>query len=140
MQIKIKYLADIEKLTPIPNGDWCDLRISEDVTMKKGEYKLLPLGVAMQLPKGYEALVTPRSSTFKHHKILLANSLGVIDNSYNGNGDMWMFPAYATEDVTIVKGTRICQFRIIENQPDLEFIEVEDLGNENRGGIGSTGL
>ena len=137
--IKIKYLADIEKIKPFENGDWIDLRLSEDVSMAKGEYRLLPLGVAIQLPKGYEALVAPRSSTFKNHKILLANSLGIIDESYCGNDDMWRFPAYATEGTFIPKNTRICQFRIIEHQPSVKIVEVDDLGNENRGGIGSTG-
>ena len=140
MQIKIKYLADIEKIEKINGGDWVDLRCSEVVAIAKGEYKLIPLGVAMELPKGYEAIVAPRSSTFKNHKILLANSLGVIDESYCGPTDMWRFPAYATEDVVIPKNTRICQFRIIEHQPDWDFAEVDELDNPDRGGLGSTGL
>lgn len=140
MQIKIKYLTDIEKIEKIKVGDMIDLRCAEDIEMHKGEFKLIPLGVAMELPKGYEAHVYPRSSTFKKHKILLSNSVGVIDCSYNGDGDQWQFPAYAMEDTFIPKNTRICQFRIFENQPDIELVEVELLGNENRGGIGSTGL
>lgn len=140
MQIKIKYLTDIEKIEKIKVGDMIDLRCAEDIEMHKGEFKLIPLGVAMELPKGYEAHVYPRSSTFKKHKILLSNSVGVIDCSYNGDGDQWQFPAYAMEDTFIPKNTRICQFRIFENQPDIELVEVESLGNENRGGIGSTGL
>jgi len=140
MQIKIKYLTDIEKIEKIKIGDMIDLRCAEDIEMHKGEFKLIPLGVAMELPEGYEAHVYPRSSTFKKHKILLSNSVGVIDCSYNGDGDQWQFPAYAMEDTFIPKNTRICQFRIFENQPDIELVEVESLGNENRGGIGSTGL
>lgn len=140
MQIKIKYLTDIEKIEKIEVGDMIDLRCAEDIEMHKGEFKLIPLGVAMELPEGYEAHVYPRSSTFKKHKILLSNSVGVIDCSYNGDGDQWQFPAYAMEDTFIPKNTRICQFRIFENQPDIELVEVESLGNENRGGIGSTGL
>lgn len=140
MQIKIKYLTDIEKIEKIKVGDMIDLRCAEDIEMHKGEFKLIPLGVAMELPKGYEAHVYPRSSTFKKHKILLSNSVGVIDCSYNGDGDQWQFPAYAMEDTFIPKNTRICQFRIFENQPNIELVEVESLGNENRGGIGSTGL
>ncbi len=140
MQIKIKYLTDIEKIEKIKVGDMIDLRCAEDIEMHKGEFKLIPLGVAMELPEGYEAHVYPRSSTFKKHKILLSNSVGVIDCSYNGDGDQWQFPAYAMEDTFIPKNTRICQFRIFENQPDIELVEVESLGNENRGGIGSTGL
>lgn len=139
-KIRIKYLADIEKIAPISQGDWVDLRVSEDVIMHKGEFKLLPLGVAMELPHGYEAIVAPRSSTFKRHRILMANSIGIVDESYHGNGDQFYFPAYATEDTTIAKGTRICQFRIIEHQPKITFTEVDDLGNEDRKGIGSTGI
>lgn len=139
MQIKIKYLTDIEKIEKIEVGDMIDLRCAEDVEMHKGEFKLIPLGVAMELPEGYEAHVYPRSSTFKKHKILLSNSVGVIDCSYNGDGDQWQFPAYAMEDTFIPKNTRICQFRIFENQPDIELVEVESLGNEDRGGIGSSG-
>lgn len=140
MQIKIKYLTDIEKIEKIEVGDMIDLRCAEDIEMHKGEFKLIPLGVAMELPEGYEAHVYPRSSTFKKHKILLSNSVGVIDCSYKGDGDQWQFPAYAMEDTIIPKNTRICQFRIFKNQPDIELVEVESLGNENRGGIGSTGL
>lgn len=140
MQIKIKYLTDIDRIEKIKVGDMIDLRCAEDIEMHKGEFKLIPLGVAMELPEGYEAHVYPRSSTFKKHKILLSNSVGVIDCSYNGDGDQWQFPAYAMEDTFIPKNTRICQFRIFENQPDIELVEVESLGNENRGGIGSTGL
>lgn len=137
--IKIKYLADIDKLEKIIKGDWIDLRCAEDTELKAGEYKLIPLGVAMELPEGYEALVAPRSSTFKHYGVLLANSLGVIDESYCGDNDQWHFLAYATRDVILPKNERVCQFRIIEHQPLLVFEEVETLGNEDRGGIGSTG-
>ena len=140
MKIKVKCLADISPIEKISVGDMIDLRCAEDVTLHKGEYKLIPLGVAMELPKGYEAHVYPRSSTFGKHKILMGNSVGVIDCSYCGNDDEWKFPAFAVEDTFIPKDTRICQFRIFENQPELEFEEVEDLCNESRGGIGSTGL
>ena len=138
-KIKIKYLADIEPLAKIPNGDWQDLRAAADVHMNAGEYKLIPLGVAMQLPEGYEAIVAPRSSTFKNWGILLANSIGIIDNSYCGDDDEWQFLAYATRGTVIHKGDRICQFRIQRNQQEIEFEVVETLGNDNRGGIGSTG-
>ena len=137
-KIKIKYLADIEPLEQ--HGDWIDLRAAEDVELKKGEYKLIPLGVAMQLPEGYEAHVLPRSSTFKKHKIILANSIGIIDNDYCGDGDEWHFPAYATEDTFIKKNDRICQFRIVKNQPEIMFEVVDILGNDDRGGLGSTGI
>lgn len=140
MKIRIKYLSkDIDKIEKISVGDLIDLRCAEDTVIKKGELKLIPLGIAMELPKGYEAHVYPRSSTYKKHKILLSNSVGIIDESYCGDNDQWCFPAYATEDTFIEKNTRICQFRIFEHQPTIEFEEVEALGNSDRGGIGSTG-
>lgn len=139
MTIKIKYLKDIEKINVLACGDWIDLRAAEDITMKAGEYKAIPLGVAMELPKGYEALCVPRSSTFKKYGILLVNSIGVIDESYKGDNDEWHFPALAMRDTEIKKNDRICQFRIIEHQPDIFFAEVERLENSDRGGLGSTG-
>ncbi len=137
--IKIKYLKDIQKIERFNVGDWIDLRAAEDVNMKAGEYKMIPLGVAMELPKGYEALVAPRSSTFRKYGILLANSVGIIDESYKGDNDEWNFLAYATKDTQIRKNERICQFRIIQHQPLIHLQEVESLGNADRGGIGSTG-
>lgn len=140
-QIKIRYAVDgLEKLEKITKGDWVDLRCAEDVEMKAGEYRLLSLGVAIELPKGYEALVAPRSSTYKNFGIILANSLGVIDEMYCGNNDIWRFPAIAMRDTVIHKNDRICQFRIIEHQPEIEFIVVDKLDNEDREGIGSTGV
>ena len=139
VKIKIKYLRDIEKIGSIAVGDWIDLRAAEDVTMKAGEYKMIPLGVAMELPKGYEALVAPRSSTFKKYGVRLANSIGVIDESYKGDNDEWHFLADAVRDTVIPKNERICQFRIIKHQPRVKLVEVETLGNKDRGGIGSTG-
>ena len=138
--IKVKYFRDVERIKIFANGDWIDLRAAEDVTMKAGEYRMIPLGVAMELPKGYEALVAPRSSTFKNFGILLANSIGIIDESYKGDNDEWNFLAFATRDTEIKKNDRICQFRIIEHQPCIGFIEVQQLGNADRGGIGSTGV
>lgn len=138
-KIRIKYVRDVEQITQLSIGDWTDLRAAETVELKAGEYKLIPLGVAMELPTGYEAIVASRSSTFKHHGILLANSLGVIDNSYCGDGDEWNFLAYATRDVVIRKNERICQFRIQKNQPKVKFEVVDSLDNDDRGGIGSTG-
>ena len=138
-EIKIKYLRDIEKIKLIDVGNWIDLRSAEDITMKAGEYRLIPLGVAMELPYGYEALVAPRSSTFRKYGITLVNSIGIIDESYKGDDDEWNFLAYAVRDTVIPKNERICQFRIIEHQPSIKFVEVETLGNPNRGGIGSTG-
>ena len=138
--IKIKYLSDdIEKLNKISVGDWIDLRCAKETILKAGEFALIPLGVAMQLPKGYEALVVPRSSTFKHFGIIQTNSMGVIDESYRGDNDQWHFPAYAMQDTVIHVNDRICQFRIVKHQPEIEFQKVEALGNLDRGGIGSTG-
>ena len=138
--IKIKYLSnEIEKLEKISVGDWIDLRCAKETILKAGEFSLIPLGVAMQLPKGYEALMVPRSSTFKHFGIIQTNSLGVIDESYRGDNDQWHFPAYAMRDTVIHVNDRICQFRIVKHQPEIEFQKVEDLGNLDRGGIGSTG-
>ena len=141
MKIKIKYLDDsIEKISAISKGDWIDLRAAETVTMKKGEFRLIPLGVAMQLPAGWEAHVLPRSSTFKNFGIIQANSMGVIDNSYCGDNDWWFYPAIALRDTEINKNDRICQFRIMENQPQIEFETVEVLEGADRGGFGSTGV
>lgn len=138
-KIKIKYLRDIKKIERFNTGDLIDLRAAETVTMNAGEYKAIPLGVAMELPKGYEAWVVPRSSTFKKYGVLLVNGVGVIDESYKGDNDEWHFLAYATRDTTIYKNERICQFRIVEHQPLIHLEEVETLGNADRGGIGSTG-
>lgn len=139
--IKIKYFTDkIEKLAYIDGkSDWIDLRAAEDVVMKKGEFKLIPLGVAMELPEGYEAHVVPRSSTFKNFGIIQTNHQGVIDGSYCGDNDQWFMPAYALRDTEIHVNDRICQFRIMENQPQIMFDEVEHLLGADRGGHGSTG-
>ena len=140
-QIRIKYFTDaIERLTYIDGkSDWIDLRASEEVTLKAGEVCLIPLGVAMELPEGYEAHVVPRSSTFKNYGIIQTNSCGIIDGTYCGDDDMWRMPVYAVRDTVIHVNDRICQFRIFENQPKITFDEVESLGNKNRGGFGSTG-
>jgi dUTP pyrophosphatase len=139
--IRIKYFTDkIDRLEYIDGkSDWIDLRASETVELKAGEFKLIPLGVAMQLPKGYEAHVVPRSSTFKNYGLLQVNSCGIIDGSYCGDDDMWRMPVYATRDIVVNINDRICQFRIVENQPQIVFEEVTSLGNANRGGFGSTG-
>lgn len=139
-QIKVKYLReDMDRIAPIKNGNWIDLRIGIDVMMKKGDFLLIPLGVAIQLPENTEALVIPRSSTFKKYGIIQANSVGLIDESYCGEQDEWMFPAYATKETVIPKNTRICQFRIQERQPAVTIRVVEHLSGTNRGGFGSTG-
>ena len=103
---------DIECL-PVRNGDWVDLFTAEDTELKAFDFKLIPLGVAMKLPEGYEAIIAPRSSTYMKWKIIQANSIGVIDNAYCGNDDKWYFPAIALKDTFIPKYTRICQFKIV---------------------------
>lgn len=140
--IRIKYIdKDIFKLNYIDNkSDWIDLRSAEDVELKAGEFKVIGLGVAMHLPDGYEAIIAPRSSTYKNFGIISANSIGIIDETYCGDNDEWKFPAIALRDTKIKKNDRICQFRIIEHQPKVKFDVVEVLGNEDRGGIGSTGI
>lgn len=140
LQIKIKIKAGLEGIMQAHVGEWYDLRASEDVTMRKGDYKRVSLGVAMQLPDGYEAHVLPRSSTFERYGILLTNGMGIIDNAYCGDNDWWSFPAYAVRDTRIRKNDRICQFRIMPVQPKVLFDNVEHLGNEDRHGFGSTGL
>lgn len=140
MTIDVKYHADIYPLKMTTNGDWCDLRAAEDVEFKAGEYKLISLGVSMQLPPGYEALVIPRSSTFKHWGLLQTNSCGLIDNSYCGDDDIWQFPALATRDVLVEKNSRICQFRIQKKMNDVNFNTVVALNNTNRKGFGSSGV
>lgn len=139
MNIKIKYFSDIKPIEKISVGDWIDLRASETVALKNGEYGLIPLGVGMILPDGYEAHVLPRSSTPSKFGIILANSMGVIDNSYSGDADEWHFPAVAIRDTVIHKNDRIAQFKIVKNQPSIEFEIVERLNEVSRGGIGSTG-
>ncbi len=139
--IKVKYFSEeVERLSLIGGkSDWVDLRASEEVILKKGEFALIPLGVALELPKGYEALVIPRSSTFKNYGVLQTNSCGLIDESYCGNNDQWYFPALAIRDTVIHVNDRICQFRILKHQPELSFVEVQKLTGKDRGGFGSTG-
>ena len=139
--IRIRYLSDgIEKLRYIDGkSDWIDLRCAETVELKAGEFRLIPLGVAMALPQGYEAHIAPRSSTVRNYGILQTNSVGVVDESYCGDGDEWKLPVYATRDCRIEQNDRIAQFRIVEHQPAIRFEECGTLGNASRGGSGSTG-
>ena len=140
-QIKIKYHnPDLAKIEKIEVGDWIDLRTAENVKLSTGEFKLINLGISMKLPEGYEAHVVPRSSTFKTWGILQTNSMGIIDNSYSGTNDIWRFPAYAIRDTEIKVNDRLCQFRIVKKQPQVEFIEVDKLDDTDRGGFGSTGV
>jgi len=139
-QIKVKYFdKEIEKISKIAIGDWIDLRAAKTIEMKQFDYQLIPLGIGMKLPEGYEANVVPRSSTFKNFGILQTNSYAVIDESYCGNEDQWFFPALAMRDTVIQKGDRICQFRINKKMESVEILEVEQLDEKSRGGLGSTG-
>lgn len=141
MEIKIKYHnKNIDKIEKIEAGDWIDLRSAETVEMNKGDFKIISLGVSMKLPEGYEAHIVPRSSTYKKWRVLQTNSMGVIDQSYQGDSDIWRFPALAMEDTVINENDRICQFRIVKKMPSVDIIEVETLGSVNRGGFGSTGV
>ena len=143
LKIKIKYHdKELQELCKVggDKSDFIDLRSAETVKMKQGEYRLISLGVSMELPNGYYAEVVPRSSTFKNFGIILSNSVGIIDESYCGDDDVWKFPAIALRDTKIYKGDRICQFRIVKKMPEIEFIEVDSLGNKNRGGLGSSGV
>ena len=138
-KIKIKYFSDIEKIKKVDNSDWIDLRSAIDVELKANEFKLIPLGVGMKLPQGYEAHIVPRSSTFKHYGVIQTNGCGIVDNSYCGNDDQWFMAVFALRDSHIDKNDRICQFRIVEKQPSLLFTFVEELDGINRGGHGSSG-
>lgn len=140
-KIQIKYFTDkIEPLTYVDGkSDWIDLRAAEEIVLKAGEFKLIPLGVSMRLPKGYEAHVVPRSSTFKNYGIIQTNHFGVIDETYSGDNDQWFMPVYAVRDTQIHVNDRICQFRIMEHQPTIVFEQVEKLDSTDRGGFGSTG-
>ena len=140
-RIRIKYHSnEIQKLEYIDgNSDWIDLRAAEHAVLKKGEFKLISLGVSMELPKGYEAVIVPRSSTYKNFGIIQTNHMGVVDESYCGDNDVRMMPALALRNTEINVNDRICQFRIQKHQPRILFEEVKELGNDDRGGIGSTG-
>ena len=142
LTIKIKYLSDkIDELRYIDGkSDWIDLRSAVDIILKAGEHAIIPLGVAMIIPEGFEAHIAPRSSTFKNYGILQTNSVGVIDNSYCGDNDEWKLSVYATRDCEIHANDRIAQFRIIENQPKIRFKKTDHLSDINRGGFGSTGV
>lgn len=138
MRIRVKLFDKECDLGIIEKGDWIDLKTREEVFMLEGDAYIIKLGVAIELPAGYEALLVPRSSTFKKYGIIQTNSMGVIDELYCGDNDEWGLPVYATRYTHIPKGTRIAQFRIIEHMPELEIYYVDELGNKDRKGFGST--
>lgn len=142
----------VDKIERLPQGDWLDLRNRERISVLSGEYHEITLGIAMELPAGFEAIVLPRSSTYRRWGLLLANGQGIIDESYRADTDEWHFLAVCQKAVEIPANTRICQFRIQPNQfatpwqkikwlftRKIEFVEVDCLGNVPRGGLGSTG-
>ena len=140
-KVHIKYHdTEIDKVEKLAKGDWIDLRAAETVELKVGDFKIISLGVSMKLPDGYEAHIVPRSSTFKKWGILQTNHMGVIDNSYSGDNDIWGMPVLAMRDTVIHKNDRICQFRVVRKMDDLQFNEVEHLEGMDRGGFGSTGV
>lgn len=140
MEIRVKKLVDgLHDINQAHNGEWYDLRCAKDLYLIAGDLAYIPLGVAIELPEGYEAIVAPRSSAAKKFGIIQANSLGVIDHAYCGDNDEWMMPVYAIRNTTIHKNDRICQFRIQKIQPEADIVYVSELGNKDRNGIGSTG-
>ena len=142
IELKIRYISkEIEKLRYIDGvSDWIDLRSAENVSLKAGESRLIRLGIAVELPEGYEAHIVPRSSAYKNFGILQTNHFGVVDHSYCGDEDEWKYPVLAMRDTEIHVNDRICQFRIMKNQPKLVFTEVEHLTGASRGGFGTTGV
>lgn len=140
MNIQIKYHTEMTPIEQKEGSDWIDLRAAEGVELFEGDFKLISLGVSMKLPEGYEAHIVPRSSTFKNWGIIQTNSVGIIDESYCGDQDVWKLPVYATKHAVIRKDERICQFRIVKKQPKIEFDVVNKLEDTNRGGFGSTGV
>ncbi len=143
-KIRVHYHSDqIKKLTRNEGkGDWIDLRAAEDVVMRAGEFRMISFGISLCLPDGYEAIVAPRSSTFRNFGILQVNSIGVIDESYGKHSteDVWMYPVLAVRDTEIHVNDRIAQFRILKHQPRIEFEEIGEMEGEARGGFGSSGI
>lgn len=143
MELKVLYhdekFGELERISKIEQGDWIDLRAAETVELKKGDFKIISLGITVVIPDGYEMNIVPRSSTYKNFKILQTNCFGVIDNSYSGFNDIVGFPALAMEDTVIHKGDRICQFRLNKKMENLDLIEVKEASDKSRGGFGSTG-
>ena len=140
VEISIHYLPGSPHLEVTDYGGCIDLYNYEEICLKEGEKGFINFGISMKLPEGYDALIFPRSSTFKRYGILMTNSVGYIDNSYNGTDDYWKACVYATQDITIPKGTRCFQFRLIKKQPSIDFVQKDTLNSVNRGGFGSSGV
>lgn len=171
LKIKVKVLAEGCMPEINPSGDWIDLRSAQDIDIRAAQAGVqyqennekyrdvtipvtyIPLGVAMELPQGFEAIIASRSSGPKKLKVFIPNGQGIVDNVYNGNDDQWHYVASPMENASIKKGDRICQFRIQLSQKatmwqklkwlfssGIKLVEVNDLGDENRGGFGSSGV
>jgi len=141
LNIKVKYHnPNLIHITKITQGDWIDLRASHTYELQKDDFALINLGISMKLPEGYEAHIAPRSSTFKNYGVIQTNSVGVVDNSYSGNNDIWMMPVYATRNCIIEQNDRICQFRLVKKMDEVNFSEVDNLDGTDRGGFGSSGI
>ena len=152
--LRVKYSdPDFPTLHITEKGNWIDLKCSQDYTLKAGESTLIDLGVAMKLPEDFEAWLVPRSGTFKKYGLTQTNGIGIIDNSYSGNGDIWKMPVLAHQDTFVAKGERLCQFRLMPTmdamitggkpmlsiKPGLVIVEVSQLDDVDRGGFGSSG-
>lgn len=139
--IKLKYCRKIKPIVIDSSiGNWIDLRCAEDIELSAGSFAVIPLGICVELPEDYEAIIAPRSSTYKKWGIIQVNSVGIIDSSYKGDNDEWGLPVIALWDTKIHKNDRICQFRILKRQPQIQFKIVQELGNADRNGFGSTGV
>lgn len=174
MKIKVKLYNGQKLPKIIEKGDWIDIYPTEEVHLEgpfanmlkrsrannqdksvrfvEFKPKFIDLGIAMQLPPGYEAHVLPRSSSFKKWGFLLVNSQGIIDNKFSSNNDKWGAFILPTKNATITPDKAILQFRITLSQKatiwqrikwlfsngKIEFVEVDDLKNPTRGGFGST--
>ena len=163
MKIKIKLIRDWCKIEVSKKGEWIDLRSAKTTMIKAPtvskndktvifDSSLIPLGIAMELPKHFEANIVPRSSTYSNFGVILSNSMGIIDSAYKGDNDEWKMNVIALRNSVIQQGERIAQFRIRPSQfapwwvkikwlfvNKIEFKSVKTLGNKSRGGFGSTG-
>lgn len=124
------------------HGGWIDLQCAQDTLIMPHKATIVPLGVNLRVPEGYETIIAPRSSTCLKHGILMGNSIGIIDQDYCGNLDELGMVAvnYTDDPVTVEKGLRICQFKVVRAMPAVFFNFVGDMGSVNRGGYGSTGM
>ena len=160
-QVKIKKIRENSALPIKNNGNWYDLQTSAMICMQQhnidwkwcdvnkvtdGFVKVRPgdtlvcyLGIACDMGEGYEAHLLPRSSTYLKYGLLLGNSMGLIDSEYKGDTDEWKALFYCTDYAIVPVNARLVQMEIVKSSRDIDFKEVDTLGNDNRGGYGSTG-